>query len=136
MEEVAIALLAGALLSARPEPPARRCLLGLLGRCLWTSFDLPVIGVHFLTACRTLAMHLQDSQCWVNRTQLAMASCKAVRLPCMAPRTVMVRPLWSLVRTLLVPAELACSILAEQPATCGLRLGHRFEGKDVECEEL
>jgi hypothetical protein len=136
MEEVAIALLAGALLSARPEPSVRRCLLGLLGWCLWASFDLPLIGVHFLTACRTLAMHWEDSQCWVNRTQLAMASCKAVRLPRMAPRTVMVGHLWYLGRALLVPTQLACSILAEQLATCGLRLGRRVEGKDVESEQL
>jgi hypothetical protein len=135
MEQLAIALLARALLSARSEPPGRRCLLGLLWRCLWPSFDLPVIGVLFLTACRALPMHWQYSQCWVNRTPLAMASCKAVRLPCMAPRTVMVRPLWSLGHTLLVPAELACSILAEQLATCGRRLGHRVEGKEVESEE-
>jgi hypothetical protein len=54
----------------------------------------------------------------------------------MAPRTVMVGPHRSLGHTLLVPAQLACSVVAEQPATCGLRLGHRFEGKDVECEEL
>jgi hypothetical protein len=134
MEAVAIALLPRALLSARPEPPGWRYLLGLLGRSLRASFDLPVIGVHFRIACRTLAIDCEDSQCLVNRTQLAMASCKAVRLPRMAPRTVMVGPLWSLGRVLLVPAQLACSILAEQLATCGRRLGHRVEGKDVESE--
>jgi hypothetical protein len=113
MEEVANALLARALLSARREPPGRRCLLGLVGRFLWASFDLPLIGVHFLPAGRSLAIHCQDSNCWVNRTQLAMASCKALRLPRIAPRAVMVGTLWSLGHTLLVPAQLACSILPE-----------------------
>jgi hypothetical protein len=103
---------------------------------LFTVFDLGLIGILFLPTGRTSAIQWEDSKRWLNPTEFEKATFEAVPLPRMAPRTVMVGPLWCLGHTLLTPAQLACSILAQRRATCGLRGGHIVEGKRVESEEL
>jgi hypothetical protein len=74
--------------------------------------------------------------CWVNQTPLVMASTETVGCPGGTPVTVTMGLHWFLGHTLFVPAQLAWSILTEQLATCGIRWGHRVEGKDVESEEV